>query len=169
MPPFDWTTLDALTAIRRRYLKAGIRAELENHSFGIDFGAMATNVAVDRRVTIPPEADFIWIGNAVKPHGDQGNAGSVSGVELGAFNLRITVTPPDRQLGTFSDGAGGARGFIPILSIAGRGRCPFIWPAPLVLGGSAVLTFELRNRGATTQTVSLTLLGVRVRRYQGAA
>lgn len=163
MPLFDWGCLDALTRIRRQYLAAGVRAELEEHALSINFGAMAPGVFVERPLVIPKEADFVWMATAIQPHGNN------QGVLLPGFFLSVAIHPPGRVLSNHHDVAGGAGGFTPVNSMAGRGRMPFTWPVPLVLGASILVTFEMRNRGTATATPVLSLLGVRARRYEAAA
>lgn len=161
MPLQDWAVLDTIRATRRSYRAAGVSlVGVYQHHFEISFGNLGAGAtATMQTITVPPDADFLWLGNVMTPHGDQAPIGSSHAGHVAIIRIERLATR--QRYARHSDIGRAPDGWVAPTCIAGRARCPFIWPAPILLKASETVTFEAINRGNAALTpFRFGLLGV---------
>lgn len=165
MPFADWGAIGQITRIRRRYLEANIPiAMLLWHRLEIIIGTLVNGAtASPAPLLIPPDYDFLWMGNLITPHPDQST--DANGPAGFATLMRAELMHDDtRRLGMHRDQAGDApNGWMPLMNVCGRARMPFLWPWPILLRGSGAVKFDFVHRGSVDLvSARLTLLGVKI-------
>lgn len=162
MPFQDWGARERLSEIARSYAAAGKSITMREWRVPFRFESLAGLTAVPIRYQQPPEATFCWIATSIFPHVEKPN-GTVADNPRQLL-VKIEVGKNRKALGwqrRAIDAANTGR-WTPVYNIAGRGRMPFVWPFPLFLEGSDLLTVTFFNQdaGAIATPLSITALGV---------
>lgn len=167
----DWHIKERVSRIARAYQRAGHPVDLRPYTFEIDFGNLLAGAStpMPQIVSIPAEADFVWLGTSLFPHFEQGNAGGAPERPLSYF-VRITLHKSFGTLGRHIRAAGdGDAEWIPLANIAGSGREPFFWPFPIISAGGDKIAWDAANLRNNAQTIRVTMHGVQLYRRLAVA
>jgi len=149
--------------IRKLFLASVPDAAFFLHRLEVVIGDLTNgSTAAPAAVVIPPDSDFLWLGNLITPHPDQSN--DATGPAGFATLMRIEMDDRPRQFGRHRDQATDApAGWIPLMNVCGRGRMPFLWSWPIHLKARERVRFNFVHRGSVDLLAArLTLLGVRI-------
>lgn len=164
VPYQDWGTAGQIKRVARLYLEQRIRLDAMHwHHLEVVIGTLTNGSSVSPAVvTVPPDADFLWLGNLITPHPEQ--SVTAVGPEGFATLMRIELQDEYKQLGRHRDRATDApAGWIPLMNVCGRGRMPFLWPWPILLHARGQVRFDFLHRGSSDLVdARLTLLGIKI-------
>ncbi len=164
MPHQDWGAVGQIHRIRKLYLARRVPIELMHwHHLEVVIGTLTNGAtASPPAVSIPPNCDFLWMGNLITPHPEQ--SVTATGPAGFATLMRIELQRQACHLGRHRDTATTApAGWIPLMNVCGRGRMPFFWPWPMLLTGQDQVNFDFLHRGASDLVAArLSLVGVKI-------
>ena len=169
MQLFDWQYKDRMSRIAAAYARAGMRVSLAEHFINLNFGTVTPGtISPPQSITFNREADFFWLGTSAgdlliepKNYTPSWFDSDVSVKwEVGQNN---TLLGRHRTVAPAAD-----TGWIPLPSVSGYGRRPYLWPFPVGFHAGDSLTGRIHNAGALAVDVAprLQLHGVKVYRTQ---
>lgn len=169
MPLRDWDTIRRVDSILASYRRAGARVAGSPYwiSFplaGINGNLVRDTLFIQPPVVIPREADFIWLGNIANPNQFVPEEDVGPNYFANAL-IRIRLLQTNRSLGRHRLASSpGLEEWIPILTIAGSVKMPFLWPYPILLKGSDAIEFSTIKEGGSSDVVrtSFTMIGVQI-------